>query len=207
MIDGSTSNCVKLTGDQTIAGNKIFTGTTSTMTLHTYNPLYVNNGTDNSKNTSLYTDTDGVFKIVNSSSSVKRPTYNGKGMALIDDLSSYLPLAGGTMTGDINLNTNGGFIGTTASGNKFDVFRLQNSTKLQVGGSYPELLLKGKNARPTYNGSEMALLSDLNGASDTKVTQDYSTANDSYPLLMTATNGITSTSSRGSGTAILTNNI
>ena len=84
------SNYVALTGDQTIAGNKVFTGTTSTMILHTYNPLYIINGTDNSKNTSLYTDTDGVFKIVNSSSSVARPTYNGKGIALTDDLDAVI---------------------------------------------------------------------------------------------------------------------
>lgn len=78
---------VNTSGDQTISGNKVFTGTTSTMTLHTYNPLFVNNGTDNSKNTSLYTDIDGVFKIVNSSSSVERPTYNGKEMALMSDIN------------------------------------------------------------------------------------------------------------------------
>ena len=84
-------------------------------------------------------------------------------------LLNYLPLAGGTMTGDINLGANGGLIGTTASGNKFDVFRVLNSTKLQVGGTYPELLLKGKNARPTYNDSEMALMSDVNKKAD-----DYS---------------------------------
>lgn len=86
-VDGKLLNYVNLTDNQIIAGNKVFTGTTSTMTLHTYNPLYVNNGTDNSKNTSLYTDTDGIFKIVNSSSSVKRPTYNGTEIALLTDVS------------------------------------------------------------------------------------------------------------------------
>lgn len=42
---------------------------------------------------------------------------------------------------------------------------------------------------------------------DTKVTQAYSTANNSYPLLFTNTAGITSTSSRGATTAILNNSI
>lgn len=78
-------------------------------------------------------------------------------------LLNYLPLAGGKMTGSINLNTNHGLMGTTSSGGVFDVFRLEHSTKLQVGGTYPELLLKGKNTRPTYNGNEMALMSDISG--------------------------------------------
>lgn len=42
---------------------------------------------------------------------------------------------------------------------------------------------------------------------DTKVTQAYSTASNSYPLLMTATAGISSTSSRGDTTSILNNQI
>lgn len=84
-------------------------------------------------------------------------------------LLNYLPLAGGTMRGDINLGTNHGLMGTTSSGGVFDILRLQDSTKLQIGGTYPELLLKGKNAKPTYNGSEMALMSDVNKKAD-----DYS---------------------------------
>lgn len=42
---------------------------------------------------------------------------------------------------------------------------------------------------------------------DTKVTEAYSTANNSYPLLMTATAGISSTSSRGATTSILNNQL
>ena len=42
---------------------------------------------------------------------------------------------------------------------------------------------------------------------DTKVTQAYSTTSNSYPLLMTATAGISSTSSRGATTSILNNQI
>jgi hypothetical protein len=75
--------------------------------------------------------------------------------------STYLPLSGGKLAGDIDLDKDGGFIGTTASGNHFDIFRLIGSTRLQVGGSYPTLELKGKNERPTYNNSDVALLSDV----------------------------------------------
>ena len=86
------------------------------------------------------------------------------------DLSGYLPLSGGIMTGDINLGTNKGFTGTTASGNNFDIFRVLNSTRLQVGGTYPALELKGKNERPTYNGNDMALLSDIPSEPDIDLT-------------------------------------
>lgn len=75
--------------------------------------------------------------------------------------NTFLPLSGGTMKGDINLGTDKGFTGTTASGNKFDIFRVLNSTRLQVGGTYPSLELKGKDDRPTYNGNDMALYSDI----------------------------------------------
>lgn len=136
-INDKLSNCVNTSDNQTISGNKVFIGTTSTMTLHTYNPLYINNGTDNSKNTSLYTDTDGVFKIVNSSSSVKRPTYNGKGMALTDDLSSYLPLTGGTVSG--NLSVSGKIMqgATSSDATVANMNRYQSDLYVQGDGSAP----------------------------------------------------------------------
>ena len=125
----------------------------------------INQTTTGEPSIEIKTSTDEIsispHRIYSNGKTINYPTQSGT-LALTSDLSSYLPLAGGTMTGDINLGTNGGFSGTTSSGNKFDVFRLQNSTKLQVGGSYPELLLKGKNTRPTYNDSEMALMSDVN---------------------------------------------
>ncbi len=43
--------------------------------------------------------------------------------------------------------------------------------------------------------------------SDTKVTQAYSTASNSYPLLMSATSGVSSTSTRGETTAIVNNQL
>lgn len=85
--------------------------------------------------------------------------------------NTFLPLSGGTMQGDINLGTDKGFTGTTASGNKFDIFRVLNSTRLQVGGTYPALEFKGKNDRPTYNGKDMALYSDIpsGGSGDSSI--------------------------------------
>jgi hypothetical protein len=81
-----------------------------------------------------------------------------------------LPTSGGAMTGVIDASgtqnildfgSTGWFRGVTTSGNKFDIFGLVNATQLQVGGAYPALELQGKNARPTYNGSNMALQSDI----------------------------------------------
>jgi len=84
--------------------------------------------------------------------------------------AEYLALTGGDMKGKINfvsvsdaidLGTAGWINGTTTSGGHFGVFGLIDPTRLQVGGSYPTLELKGKNERPTYNGSDMALYSDI----------------------------------------------
>ena len=55
------------------------------------------------------------------------------------------------------------------------------------------------------NGSSTTLYAPTN--TDTKVTQAYSTASSSYPILMTATAGVTSTGSRGDTTTILNNGL
>lgn len=73
----------------------------------------------------------------------------------------FLPLSGGTMEGNINLGTNRWIEGTTTSGGVFSILGLIDPTRFQVGGSYPSLELKGKDERPTYNGGEMALMSDI----------------------------------------------
>jgi hypothetical protein len=92
------------------------------------------------------------------------------GIATMTDLEDYVPLSGAKMTGTLDFDgtsnpmdfgTSGYIRGKTTSGSKFDIFGYTNPTNLQVGGTYPALSLKGKNARPTYNGSEMALLNDV----------------------------------------------
>jgi hypothetical protein len=59
----------------------------------------------------------------------------------------------------------------------------------------------------TAGGSSVVFKTPADGNTDTKVTQAYSTNNAIYPILMTATAGNTSTSSRGDTTAILNNSI
>ena len=55
------------------------------------------------------------------------------------------------------------------------------------------------------NGKITISSTDTN--TDTKVTQAYSTTNSNYPLLMTATSGVSSTATRGDTTAILNNSL
>ena len=126
-----------------------------------------------------------------------RPTYNGNTIALFSDITGsnidlsdyalkdhthdYLPLSGGSITGVIDASNTknildfgvvGWIRGKTPSGGRFDIFGYSDPTKLQVGGSYPALELKGKNSRPTYNGSDMALSSDLAGYALTSHSHD-----------------------------------
>lgn len=76
------------------------------------------------------------------------------------------------------------------------------------GGSFTvvDSITKDTNGHVTQvNTKTVKLPSDSN--TDTKVTQAYSTTSASYPLLMTATSGVSSTSSRGATTAIVNNQI
>ena len=74
----------------------------------------------------------------------------------------------------LDFGTTGYFRGTTTSGNKFDFMGLVGSTKFVVGGTYPELELKGKGTRPTYNSKELALYSDIpTGSGEYVITGQY----------------------------------
>lgn len=84
-LQNTLNSKVDLSSNQTVGGNKVFTGTTSTMVLHTYNPLYINNGSDNSKNTSLYTSDSNTFAITSSANNM---TFNGENVAMMSDVDS-----------------------------------------------------------------------------------------------------------------------
>lgn len=86
-------------------------------------------------------------------------------------VKDYLPLAGGKMTGPIDANSSqealilasrGGYIkGYNQSGGKVTVFGA-SPTIVQVGHPDASLYLYANKAtRPKYNGSDMALLSDI----------------------------------------------
>lgn len=58
-----------------------------------------------------------------------------------------------------------------------------------------------------YDGTNWVTINNYNTNDNTKVTQNYSVTNSTYPLLFSNTAGITSTSGRGATTALLTNTI
>lgn len=99
----------------------------------------------------------------------------------------YLPRYAGTMYLTCTSTTSAVGGATTAPVYVDDTGRIQAVT------SIPYSLLTGTPTIPTNT--------------DTLMTQAYSTTNNSYPLLMTATSGISSTSSRGATTSILNNQI
>ena len=93
------------------------------------------------------------------------------------DLSNYLPLTGGTVTGDIIITSNKGLVfktGKTAisvqsgDGNKYAVVQGSLTGNMQFGTPFGRTVLHGNTTRPAYSTSlnasdavEIALLSDL----------------------------------------------
>ena len=92
--------------------------------------------------------------------------------AKTSDLSAYLPLNGGTMTGTLTFNggdgvgvskisldqTNKGQITDTSTKT---IFGFLNNTELTVGNGSYILKLRGNSTRPTYNSNALALQSDV----------------------------------------------
>lgn len=99
------------------------------------------------------------------------------------------------------------------------VTTLKNPTALTVkynttqsftydGSAAKTLSIKaGSNVTVTGDTSGNITIAATDTNTDTKVTQAYSTTNNSYPLLFSATAGISSTASRGAQTSILNNQI
>lgn len=69
----------------------------------------------------------------------------------------------------------------------------------------PSITVDAKGRVTAASTKTITLPADSN--TDTKVTQAYSTTNNSYPVLFSATAGVTSTSSRGATTSIVNNGI
>lgn len=88
----------------------------------------------------------------------------------ISSLASYLPLAGGTMTGTLTLASldealvlpNNSMIKTSISGSLRTVYGYDaNTNTFIISSPYAITNIRGQGTRPTYNGSEIALLSDI----------------------------------------------
>lgn len=106
-----------------------------------------------------------------------RPRYRDAELALLSDvisggeaLGDYLPLAGGTMTGEIIIGQGDGKgiqlgidgrINATSNGNTTCTICGISGANALLGHSSFNATFRGKAARPTYNGYEIALHNDL----------------------------------------------
>lgn len=97
--------------------------------------------------------------------------------ATASSLGAYLPLSGGTMTGELRVNggdKQGGskLVLVTGSGQITNsgtqtLFGFGSTTQLLLGHSSYSLAIRGSATRPTYNGSDMALKSDVDAKQNT----------------------------------------
>ena len=117
---------------------------------------------------------------INLLGSAERPQYNSADLALysdipaipdIPDMSGYLPLAGGTMTGELRVNgkdvAGGSKIvlesgsGQITNSDTLTLLGFLDSSRIAVGHSSYVLVIRGSATRPAYNGKDLALYSDL----------------------------------------------
>jgi hypothetical protein len=113
--------------------------------------------------------------------------------------SNYLPLAGGTMTGPLTVNGGDGTaaskiilatgIGQITNSSTGTLFGYTAASTLAVGHSSAALNLRGSATRPTYNGSNIALSSDLSSYSLTS--HSHPGLSDSGWITCTLCSGIT----------------
>ena len=195
------------------------TGGTSTQVL-------IGNGTTSAP---VWTDISGI--VPSSATNATYATYDASeasNTTKVTIADKYIPKSIGTAAGDIIYWSASGTPTKLAKGSNGQVLKLANGVPtwgtdnndntwraIQVNGtdilgtgtSTGKLNLKaGSNVTITNDSGTVTIASSYTNT-DTKVTQAYSTTNNSYPLLMTATAGVSSTSSRGDTTTILNNAI
>ena len=84
----------------------------------------------------------------------------------------------------------------------------QDSAGNTINTTYiKELSINGQTITITKGDNTTTTITTQDTNTDTLVKQDYSTTNNSYPILMSATAGISSTSSRGAKTTIVNNGL
>lgn len=157
-------------------------------------PVYVNQGVITACGTTLDIDISGNAATATKLATARTisltgdvtgsGTFDGSGnlsitATVVDNSHShdYLPLAGGTMTGEIKigqgdgygiqLGTGGRINATTNAGSTTATLLGLSNTQCFIGHGSFSTTIRGSASRPTYNGSNMALLSDI---TDTKVT-------------------------------------
>ena len=132
---------------------------------------------------------------------------NGKGTLYIGNANktpikiggagAFLPLTGGYMSGEIKtgqgdgygiqLGTDGRINATTSSGSTTATVCGISGNNCLLGHSGFASTLRGSGTRPTYNGNELALKSDI--VSDTNTTYTFTTGSSNGTFLVTPSNG------------------
>lgn len=127
--------------------------------------------------------------------------------ATASSLGAYLPLSGGTMTGELRVNggdKQGGskLVLVTGSGQITNsgtqtLFGFGSTTQLLLGHSSYSLAIRGSATRPTYNGSDMALKSDVDAKQNTLTAGSNITINGNTISATNTTYGNATTSAAG----------
>lgn len=123
----------------------------------------------------IATKSDDMLYFIQNSDNLNNKIY--KGSKVISDLGTgiYLPLAGGTMTGEINLAQGDGYgiqlgtngrINATANGSTTATVSGINGTSYLCGHSSFALTMRGSGNNPTFNGTAIPLANGT-GASGT----------------------------------------
>lgn len=157
----------------------------------------VSNNTDitHRKYTSVSTYTD--YKIYDS--------YNLPNPVQMTDLASYLPLAGGTLTGDLVLSNNKYIKGIVSTGTPVQILGLNSSNTISVGnGSYDLLLYTGASDISHWKGGTSYKIWDasnvskplnyvngITGSVTSVYTRDLNLNGTRYPFIGTGTTVVT----------------
>lgn len=104
-----------------------------------------------------------------------------------------------------DLTNDSGFI--TSYTNTWRTIQVNDSDILSGGTGSGKLNLKAGTGITLSDSNGTVTITNSSTNTDTLMTQTYSATNNSYPVLMTATAGISSTASRGATTSLLTNSI
>jgi hypothetical protein len=215
--DGSVSKTINLPVGSTNTSSKIYligatSQTTAPASYYSHDTAYV--GSDGC----LYS---GSLKVLTSHQTIKQDGVTGATVTRFCTCST----AAATAAKTVSSITNGTFsLGTGSRVTvKFTYANTANNPTLNVNSTGAMSIYHNGSQITTgtnkallagtcdfvYDGTQWQLVGNYidTTSSDTKVTQAYSTTSNSYPLLMSATSGVSSTSSRGATTAIVNNQL
>ena len=145
-----------------------------------------------------------------------------------ESANDYVQITGGTISGALIVNAelqatsissgnlivsgvgrfNNGLYGNLTGNADTATKATQDSVGNTINTTYiKSLSVDGQTITITKGDNTTTTITTQDTNTDTLVKQDYSTTNNSYPILMSATAGVSSTSSRGSKSAIVNNGL